>query len=201
MGIDIVSTITSFGSDPNNYIQTITVGYSEPLGDNTFNNLLQARLSGVRNVNTGCEVFVNHVVEEPNTFDIDVQKISDAICFGDDGSIQLTLVDATYVGGFTWNIFDTNGTPTDRTDDGPAILTGTSLNLGPTASISVPAGDYIVEVTQDAFPECSQIRAFTITTPPAAISLDPINNGCGCTNDQGSALISLQVVKDHIPLN
>ena len=193
ISIDIVSAVTSFGSDPNNYefrqLPSVTF---EPLGDNTFNNLTPGNYTfGVRNVNTGCEVFVSHIVEEPNTFDIDVQKISDAICFGDDGSIQLTLVDATYVGGFTWNIFNTNGTPTDRTDDGPAILTGTSLNLGPTAAISVPAGDYIVEVTQDAFPECSQIRAFTITTPSAAISLDPINlTDVGCSNDQGSALIS-----------
>lgn len=193
ISIDIISSITSFGSDPLNYeFRQLPSTTYEPLGDNTFNNLNPGTYTfGVRNVATGCEVFVTHVVEEPNTFDVDVQKLADAVCFGDDGSIQLTLIDATYVGGFTWSIFNTNGTPTDRTDDGPAILTGTSVNLGPTTPINVPAGDYLVEVVQDAFPECSQLRVFTITTPPAPIGLDPIAfTEVGCSNDQGSALIA-----------
>ena len=193
ISIDISGSLTSFGSDPTNYefrlLPSITY---EPAGDNTFNNLTPGTYTfGARNITTGCEMLVTHIVAEPNTFDIDVQKLSDAICFGDNGSIQLSIIDATYVGGFTWYIFNTNGTPTDRSDDGAAILTNTSSNLGPTAPINVPAGDYIVEIVQDAFPECSQVRSFTITTPPAPIDLNPIAlNDVGCTNDQGSALIA-----------
>ncbi|MEM1340254.1 MAG: T9SS type B sorting domain-containing protein [Bacteroidota bacterium] len=145
---------------------------------------------GVRNNLTGCELMLNHTVQEPNTFDVTVEKLADVVCFGDDGSIRLTLVDAIYTGGFTWSIYTTNGTPTDRSDDGPAILTGSSVGLGPTTAIAVPAGDYLVEVIQDAFPDCSQVRAFNIATPSAAIDLDPIDlTDVGCTNDQGIAVI------------
>ncbi|WP_435622582.1 T9SS type B sorting domain-containing protein [Flagellimonas sp.] len=191
ISIDVTGSLTNFGSHPGNYefrqlpstvYQASNVFSDLPAGNHTF---------GIRNVNTGCELTINHVVDEPNTFDVIVEKLADAVCFGDTGSIRLTLVDATYVAGFTWNIYDTNGTPTDRTDDGPAILTGTSANVGPTGAINVPGGDYLVEVVQDAFPDCTQVRAFSITTPSAPITLNPVDlTGVGCTNDQGSALVA-----------
>ncbi|MEM6893621.1 MAG: T9SS type B sorting domain-containing protein [Bacteroidota bacterium] len=189
--IDVTGSLSNFTTNPGNYefrqLPSATYQASNqfvdlPAGNHTF---------GIRNVNTGCELTITHVVDEPNTFDVTVEKLADVVCFGDTGSIRLTLVDATYTGGFGWSIFDTNGTPADRTDDGPAILTGTSANVGPTGAINVPAGDYLVEVTQDAFPDCSQVRAFNITTPPAAITLSPIDlTQVGCSNDQGSALVA-----------
>ncbi|MEO1545948.1 MAG: T9SS type B sorting domain-containing protein [Bacteroidota bacterium] len=189
--IDVTGSLSNFTTNPGNYefrlLPSATYQASNqfvdlPAGNHTF---------GIRNVNTGCELTITHVVDEPNTFDVTVEKLADVVCFGDTGSIRLTLVDATYTGGFSWSIFDTNGTPADRTDDGPAILTGTSANVGPTGAINVPAGDYLVEVTQDAFPDCTQVRAFNITTPPAAITLSPIDlTQVGCSNDQGSALIA-----------
>ena len=191
ISIDVTGSLSNFGSNPGNYefrqlpsttYQTSNQFLDLPAGNHTF---------GIRNVNTGCELTIIHVVDEPNTFDVTVEKLADVVCFGDTGSIRLTLVDATYTGGFSWSIFDTNGTPADRTDDGPAILTGTSPNIGPTTAIDVPAGDYLVEVTQDASPDCSQVRAFNITTPPAAITLSPIDlTDVGCSNDQGSALVA-----------
>ncbi|MEM8763324.1 MAG: T9SS type B sorting domain-containing protein [Bacteroidota bacterium] len=189
--IDVTGSLSDFTTNPGNYefrqLPSATYQASNqfvdlPAGNHTF---------GIRNVNTGCELTITHVVDEPNTFDVTVEKLADVVCFGDTGSIRLTLVDATYTGGFGWSIFDTNGTPADRTDDGPAILTGTSANVGPTGAINVSAGDYLVEVTQDAFPDCSQVRAFNITTPPAAITLSPIDlTQVGCSNDQGSALVA-----------
>lgn len=189
--INVSSSLTSYATDPANYQfrllpSTVYQASNEfldlPAGNHTF---------GVLNVATGCEITINHLVEEPNTFDVIVDKLSDAVCYGDDGSIQLTLVDATYGAGFHWYIYDSNGTPADRSDDGPSIMDGASANLGPTAAIFVPAGDYVVEVVQDAFPECSQVRSFSIATPSAPITLNPIDlTDVGCTNDQGSALIS-----------
>lgn len=193
ISISVTGTLTSFGTDPLNYeFRILPAATYEPAGDNTFNNLVPGTYTiGARNIATGCEITVVHVVEEPNTFDVVVENLGNVVCFGDTGSIRLTLTDATYVGGFSWSVFNTNGTPTDRSDDGPAIITGTSANLGPTLPIDVPAGDYIVEVVQDAFPECAQVRAFNITTPPAPVGLDPIVlTDVGCTNDQGSALIT-----------
>ena len=153
ISIDVMGSLSNFGSHPGNYefrllpsttYQTSNQFLDLPAGNHTF---------GIRNVNTGCELTIIHVVDEPNTYDVTVEKLADVVCFGDTGSIRLTLVDATYTGGFSWSIFDTNGTPADRTDDGPAILTGTSPNIGPTTAIDVPAGDYLVEVTHDAFPD------------------------------------------------
>ena len=189
--IDVTGSLTDYSSDPANY-QFRMLPSASYQASNQFLNLGAGNYTfGVRHVITGCELTIEHVVEEPNTFDVTVEKLSDAICFGDNGSIRLTLVDATYTGGFSWNIFDTNGTPADRSDDGAAILTGSSVNIGPTAAINVPAGNYLMEVTQDAFPDCTQVRSFNITTPSAPVTLATIDLvDVGCSNDQGSASIN-----------
>ncbi|WP_343485878.1 T9SS type B sorting domain-containing protein [Allomuricauda sp. d1] len=189
--INITSSLTSYATHPGNYEFRMLPSAAYQASNQFLDLSAGSYTFGVRNINTGCEQIITHEVEEPNTFDVTVEKLSDVVCFGDDGSIRLTLVDATYAGGFSWSIFDTNGTPADRSDDGVAILTGTSANIGPTTAIDVPAGNYLVEVTQDAFPDCAQVRSFSITTPSAGITLAPIDLvDVGCTNDQGSATIS-----------
>ncbi|UII79011.1 T9SS type B sorting domain-containing protein [Flagellimonas sp. CMM7] len=187
--INVTGSLTNFASGNYQFRQLPSLTYQ---ASNVFANLPAGNHTfGILNVNTGCELTITHVVDEPNTFDVLVEKLGDVVCFGDTGSIRLTLVDATYASGFTWNLYDTNGTPADRTDDGPAILTGTSANVGPTAAINVAAGDYVVEVIQDAFPDCTQERVFSITTPTASITLNPIDlTDVGCSNKQGSALIA-----------
>nr|WP_286943497.1 T9SS type B sorting domain-containing protein [Allomuricauda sp.] len=191
ISIDAVGSLTSYGTHPANYEFRMLPSGSYQASNQFFDLVPGNYTFGIRNTITGCELTITHVVEEPNTFDVTVEKLSDAVCFGDDGSIRLTLFDATYTGGFSWQIFDTNGTPADRSDDGAAILSGNSVNLGPTEAISVPAGNYLVEVVQDAFPECSQVRSFSIATPSAPISLNAIDlTDVGCTNDQGAAAIN-----------
>ncbi|WP_045800915.1 T9SS type B sorting domain-containing protein [Flagellimonas lutaonensis] len=191
ISIDAVGSLTSYGTHPANYEFRMLPSGSYQASNQFFDLVPGNYTFGIRNTITGCELTITHVVEEPNTFDVTVEKLSDAVCFGDDGSIRLTLIDATYTGGFSWQIFDTNGTPADRSDDGAAILSGNSVNLGPTAAISVPAGNYLVEMVQDAFPECSQVRSFSIATPSAPISLNAIDlTDVGCTNDQGAAAIN-----------
>ncbi|SHJ26383.1 T9SS type B sorting domain-containing protein [Pseudozobellia thermophila] len=190
ISIDVSSTFTDFTSNPGNYEfrQLPSATYQ---ASNQFLNLaVGTHTFGIRNITTGCEITRTHTVEEPNTFDVIVEKLSDVICHGDNGSIRLTLVDTAYTTGFSYYIYDTNGTPADRSDDGPAIITGSSTNLGPTPAIYVPAGNYLVEVTQDDLPNCSQVRSFNITTPSAPIALAPIETeDVGCTNDLGSANI------------
>jgi len=187
--IDITGSLTNYASG--NYQFRMLPSTTYQTGNQFLDLGTGTYTFGILNVNTGCEVTVTHVVEEPNTFDLIVEKVTDVVCHGTDGSIRLRLDDATYTDGFTWDIYNTNGTPADRTDDGPAIMTGASANTGPTADINLPAGDYLVEVVQVAFPECSQLRSFTITTPSAPIDLDPIGlTDVGCTNDQGVAIIS-----------
>ncbi|MDT0622140.1 T9SS type B sorting domain-containing protein [Croceitalea vernalis] len=193
ISIDIVSSITNFTANPANYEFRMLPSGTAQLANNQFSDLQPGSYTfSVTNINTGCETVVTHNVEEPNTFDVTVEKLTDVVCFGGDGSIRLTMSDATYTGSFTYNIFDTNGTPADRSDDGVAIINGASPDFGPTAAIAVPAGNYIVEVIQDGFPECTQIRSFNITTPSAPITLEPIDlTEVGCSNDQGSAGITI----------
>ncbi|WP_299537479.1 T9SS type B sorting domain-containing protein [Ulvibacterium sp.] len=193
--IDVTGSVTNSTAHLGNYqFNVLSAGTftQDAVHPNVFTELqVGTHTFAVRNITTGCEMIIDHVVEEPNTFDVIVEKLSDVVCFGTDGSIRLTLVDAIYVGGFSWSIFDTNGTPSDRSDDGPAIAHGNSANLGPTGAIPLPAGNYLAEVVQDAFPECSQIRSFSITTPPALITLGSMDiTDVGCSNDQGSALIA-----------
>jgi len=190
ISIDVTSSLTSFASHPANYefkqLPNVTFQTS-----NQFTNLQPGSYTFVaRNIATGCERTVSHTVADPNTFGLTVNKLSDAVCFGDDGSISLTLTDATYTGGFSFQIFDTNGTPADRTDDLLQTLAFNTANLGTTPTLNLPAGNYIVEVIQAGFPECSQVRSFSIATPAAAITLGtPVLTDVGCSNDQGTASI------------
>lgn len=189
--IDVVGNLTNSTANPANYeFRMLPTGTTQT--SNIFMDLQPNTYTfEVSNLATGCSTTVTHTVEAPNTFDVQVEKLADVVCFGGDGSIRLTMSDATYSGNFNWNVFDTNGTPNDRSDDGAAIRSGTVTGFGPSTSILVPAGNYIVEVTQDGFPNCAQIRSFNITTPSAPISLDTLALGqVGCGNDQGSASIN-----------
>ena len=186
--INVQSSITNFGSDPLNYrFRMLPATVHNAPGDNQFNGLaVGTHTFGVLNIATGCEVFVDHTVTDPNTFDITVDNIANVVCFGDDGSIDLTVSDATYTGDYSWEILNDDGSATTRLDDA-----GTQTGSGTIAGIPVAGGTYIIRVTQDALPNCPQERSFTITTPSAPIGLDPIAlTDVGCTNDQGSALIA-----------
>ncbi|MDP5230965.1 MAG: T9SS type B sorting domain-containing protein [Cellulophaga sp.] len=191
ISIDISSSITDYTNNPANYeFRMLPTGVFQ--SSNQFTDLQPGNYTfTIKNITTACEVTATHSVADPNTFNVTVDKLSDVICFGDDGAITVSITDATYVGGFTWEIFNSNGTPADRSDDGTAILTGNSANMGPTAVINVPAGNYVIEVVQDAFPDCAQVRSFNITTPSAPLTLDTIaQTDVGCSNDQGTASVN-----------
>jgi gliding motility-associated-like protein/uncharacterized repeat protein (TIGR01451 family) len=190
ISLDIVSAVTSLGTHPGNYeFRQLPSGTFQT--SNQFLDLQPGNYTFVaRNIATGCETTVTHSVANPNTFGISVNKISDVVCFGNDGIITLTLTDATYTGIFSWSVYDTHGTPADRLDDGPAVAVGSLGTVGTTPNIDLPAGNYIVEVFQDAFPDCGQVRSFNINTPSAPLTLDAISLAdVGCSNNQGSASI------------
>lgn len=192
ISIDVSSSLTNFGSDPNNYeFRQLPATVYEAPGDNTFNNLTPGTYTfGVRNIATGCEITVEHTVTDPNTFDVAVEVLAHVVCHGDDGSVRFTITDATYAGNFTLNIYDTQGTPVDTLDD-TLEYNQNNVPLGQTAGIALPGGSYLVELVQDGLPRCSQVRAFTITSPIDSLSLDTVDlEHAGCTNDQGTAIIT-----------
>jgi gliding motility-associated-like protein/uncharacterized repeat protein (TIGR01451 family) len=146
---------------------------------NTFGGLSAGTYTFlVRHTDTGCVLSVVETLTDPNTFDIAVDIVSDVTCFGTQtGAVTFELLDATYAGGFNWTIFDTNGTPGNTADD-VVVDSGNSPTNGPTAPIALFAGEYRVEMTQTAAPQCTQSELFNIAGPPAALSaavlVDPI---------------------------
>ncbi|WP_299320291.1 T9SS type B sorting domain-containing protein [uncultured Maribacter sp.] len=185
--INVNSTVTNTTANLANYEFRILPSAAYQTGDNVFTNLAIGTYTiGIKNVTTGCEITRTHIVEDPNTFSIEVNKLSDVVCFGTDGAIEVTFTDATYTGDFNWEVLNADGTATTRTDDADTF-TGT----GTTASIPVAAGSYILRASQVGTPECIQERSFTITSPSAAITLATIETkDVGCSNDMGSANIT-----------
>ncbi|WP_300022165.1 T9SS type B sorting domain-containing protein [uncultured Maribacter sp.] len=185
--IVVNSSVTNTTANLANYEFRILPSASYQTGDNTFTDLAIGTYTiGIRNITTGCEITRTHIVEDPNTFSIEVNKLSDVVCFGTDGAIEVTFTDATYTGDFNWEVLNADGSATARTDDAD-----TFAGTGTTASIPVAAGSYILRASQAGTPECVQERAFTITSPSAAITLAAIETkDVGCSNDMGSANIT-----------
>ncbi|MFS4494588.1 T9SS type B sorting domain-containing protein [Maribacter sp. 2308TA10-17] len=188
--INVVGNVTNYLSNPSNY-EFRRLPSTTYQASNFFTLLPPDTYTfGARNINTGCEILIEHIVEDPNTIEFSVQKLADAVCYGDDGSIQLNISDPTYTGDYTWTIYDPQGTPADQTDD--TVFLPMPSGADPRAPITIQAGSYIVGVIQDGLPSCEQFRSFTITTPLAPITLAPIDLtdvGCSNNNNQGTAYI------------
>ncbi|WP_394974436.1 T9SS type B sorting domain-containing protein [uncultured Croceitalea sp.] len=186
ISINATSSITNFGANPANY-QFRQLPSGTFSASNTFDDLAPGTHNfEVRNVATGCIIPISHTVVAPNTFTIDVVKLRDVQCFNTEtGEITLELIDATYTGGFNWTIYNTNGTA-DRVDDTVytgADATGSIATTGPTGVLNLNAGSYIVEISQAAFPNCTNIEAFTINGPSAAITGDTEVTQITCATD------------------
>ncbi|QLG45278.1 T9SS type B sorting domain-containing protein [Costertonia aggregata] len=194
ISINAISSITDFGTNPANYeFRQLPSGTFS--GTNTFNDLAVGTHNfEVRNVATGCIIPVSHTVVEPNTFTIDVVKLSDVQCFGSEtGEITLELLDTTYTGGFNWTIYNTNGTA-DRADDTVypgADGTGSIGTTGPTGTLNLTAGSYIVEISQAAFPECTNIEAFSINGPTTGITGDTEVTDITCAPGNNDGVIQV----------
>ena len=167
---EITITATSSNNDDSKFEYSIDNGANYQ-SSNVFSGLSIGSYNFlIRHIDTGCIITASQIIENPNTFSINVIKVNDVVCFGTEtGEITLELVDATYVGPFDWVIYDTNGTPADSSDD-TIEKSGASINNGPTTSITLFAGSYIVEVMQTNFPSCNTTEAFTISGPSAAIT-------------------------------
>ena len=142
---EITVVVTSTLSDPTRFQYSIDNGANYQTS-NVFGSLSAGSYTILaRHIDTGCVVSVAETIEEPNTFTIDVVKTSDVICFGTDtGAVNFELVDATYPGGFTWTIYDTEGTLADTSDDTVVISGSEATTNGPTADINLFAGSYFV---------------------------------------------------------
>ena len=182
---EITITVTSVNMDPSRFEYSINNGVSYQ-ASNVFTGLDAGTHNFlIRHIDTGCIITATETILDPNTFTIDVTVVQDVICFGTaSGQVTLELIDATYVGPFDWNIYDTNGTPLNTADD-VLVSNGTSPTNGPTAAIPLPAGEYLAEVIQNNHPFCTNTSLFNIAGPPAAITANTDVSPITCVGNDG----------------
>ena len=181
---EITITTTSTNSDPTRFEYSIDNGVTYQvsnifggLGIGTYNFL-------VRHLDTGCITSTSASIVNPNTFDIIVNKLSDVICFGTNtGEVTFELVDAIYSGSINWIVWNTNGTAS--TADDTLVTNGTFATPGATAPINLFVGSYLVELIQNNFPGCSNVQAFTIDGPSAAITGNTEVTEITCVGNDG----------------
>jgi gliding motility-associated-like protein len=145
----------------------------------------------VLNTDTGCKTTINYSVEEPANFDILLEKEDDMTCFNTEtGSIRIGIVNTTYQGAYQWEIFDTNGTLADLSDD-LSYKNGNETSEITTVGVSVRKGTYRVVVTQSDLPECSKTGYISVDGPEAAITatVTEIEN-VQCSNQNGKLLVN-----------
>ena len=140
----------------------------------------------VTNHLTGCIVQTTFEIEDPNTFEI-TTTITDVVCFGTDGSVSFTITDTInpYTDGFTWQIYNSQGTAALGDDVIIAAATGVSATVGPTVPFTLGAGEYRVEITQDSDPSCVNNALFTIAGPSTAITANTDVTPITCVGNDG----------------
>ncbi|WP_291959782.1 SprB repeat-containing protein, partial [Maribacter sp.] len=182
----ITVTATSTASDDTKYEYSIDNG-STYVSTNVFGGLSAGNYNFlVRHTDTGCILTASAIIEEPNTFTIDVVKTSDVICFGTDtGEVTFELVDATYSTGFSWEIFRTDNT---------SVLSGTELANGPTPIINLGVGEYYVSISQTNNPFCTNVEYFNIAGPDADITGDTVVTAITCAPGNDGSITIVDVV-------
>lgn len=137
----------------------------------------------VINIETGCELIAFEELTDPNTFDVELNVTSSAVCLGTaTGEITVELVDPTYTGGVTVYVYDQTGTVGNRST---AIKSASGVGNTAIAIDQFDAGVYTVELVQDAAPYCGQTRNFTIATPPAALTASATVTAQTCDFNDG----------------
>ncbi|AWG24514.1 hypothetical protein FK004_04315 [Flavobacterium kingsejongi] len=142
--------------------------YSKDNGANWQDSAIFANLGignysfQIRHKVTGCKLYAVHDIGSPNVFTIGVNTISQVVCEGTNtGAVTFSVNDPGYTGGFQWEIFESDGTPTG--------LSGSQPDQGPTLAIAFGAGTYTVRVTLDGTPFCTQELEFAIAAPVGGV--------------------------------
>ncbi|WP_282048752.1 T9SS type B sorting domain-containing protein [Maribacter aquivivus] len=182
----ITITATSSASDDTKYEYSIDNG-STYVPTNVFGGLSAGNHNFlIRHTDTGCIVTASAIIEEPNTFTIDVVKTSDVICFGTNtGEVTFELIDATYSTGFDWEIFRTDNT---------SVVSGSELANGPTPIINLGVGEYYVSILQTDNPYCPNVEYFNIAGPDTDITGDTIVTDITCVPGNDGSITITDVV-------
>jgi gliding motility-associated-like protein len=124
----------------------------------------------VTNPITGCSIQTVHYVNEPNTFGLKVDKVSDVTCFNsNEGSVNLTFIDKLNIpskaGAFTYSIAGpTPSGPISEPSAGPVLISG------------LKAGIYTVTAQLNNSPGCPAEIKFSIDEPTETLAFDKVSH-------------------------
>jgi large repetitive protein len=198
---DITVSVSSIGGTPTNLQYTVvdynaTTGVSGALypsqtnATGVFTGLPVANyLITVTNLDTGCSVKSVHYVNEPNTFDLTINGVTDVTCYGGtNGSVNVTLIDRVITatnpnqaGPFSYTVVDTLGNP---------ITSDTSATAGPLTINALAAGTYTIVATLTNSPFCTVSKNFTITQPVAALAIAETHTAITCISGNNDGSVS-----------
>ncbi|WP_408040929.1 SprB repeat-containing protein, partial [Tenacibaculum amylolyticum] len=191
LGEDLIFTITGAGGfTATNTVNGPSAGTTV---SSSFTGLAEDIYSiTIENSVTGCVLTASHQVDAVPTFDLDISRDSNVVCFGDNnGSITFDFATSSpYAGAYSYEVFNTNGTPGTGDDfsvSGPTVVAA-AAGARPITVNTLVGGTYYVSVTMtDASgPFCSVISPeVTIDAPAAALSFSTVdvNPTCNGFND------------------
>ncbi|KQB36907.1 putative hemagglutinin/hemolysin-like protein [Flavobacterium daejeonense] len=138
----------------------------------------------VTNPTTGCSIQDVHYVNEPNTFDLNINNITDVSCYGGtNGSVDITFIDRVptptdEAGGFSYTV------------TGSVPSTGISPTAGPFTITNLAAGTYTITATLTNSPYCSVTKNFSISQPSAALNVTETHTEITCISGNNDGSIS-----------
>ncbi|MDT7828895.1 T9SS type B sorting domain-containing protein [Pricia sp. S334] len=164
VGLDVVHNDTFTGNVATHTFIGLDIGTYEVTATNTT---------------TGCFLQTAVEVTDPNTFTINTNIVNNVVCFGTNtGAITFSMVDATYTGGFDYQVFE-------QVTNNPVTTIANHGNLGPTPVVNLPAGDFYVAITQDGAPACTNQQNFSVAGPSAAITANTQVDPITCVGNDG----------------
>ncbi|WP_372935527.1 T9SS type B sorting domain-containing protein [Seonamhaeicola sp.] len=176
----IVEDIDATGATGTVYSQTNTTGIFTglPIGNYSIS---------VTNLDTNCSLQTVHYVNEPNTFDLDIDSVVDVTCFNDnDGSVDVTFIDRSPIptdeaGPFSYIVYDNLGN---------TVTTGVVPNAGPTTISGLAQGTYSITAELTNAPFCTVTKNFTITAPTAALDITETHTEITCVSGYNDGSIT-----------
>ncbi len=194
-GEDITITARGSVSDSNIVTHDYTFQRIETFETNTTGVFIDLAVGShnfeVVNTATNCKMVITHTVNAPLEFDLNLVKTKDVTCFNTEtGELRLGVANTTYLGGFNWEIYNTNGTIEDATDD-VLYKNGALTSSNETINVAMQSGSFRVLIAQQNLPNCSKEEIISINGPEAEITavVNEIGNVL-CANNQGKISIA-----------
>ncbi|MGJ8665951.1 MAG: T9SS type B sorting domain-containing protein [Patiriisocius sp.] len=135
----------------------------------------------VNDLDTNCYVLTDPFIVTPyDEIDALLEATNDNDCFGDNNG-ELSLTINNYFGAYTYQVFDSAGTPI-----GMVVTANTAIN--PEIITGLPSGNYYVDIQETETPFCTTTsNSATIGTPSAVLELIiSETSNVTCTNSEGT---------------